>query len=163
MHSRMDTAPAHERDWGRILELCVAEVRRGLGTHRDAEDIAQEAFIRAWRHCDAVNDPAAFERWVRVIARREIARAWSRSAHSTEPREPEFFEATAGSADDPAEQRRFSDVVSGLPERHVQFLVLRYVGDLRHEEIARSLDISVSAAKVRLHRAHHRVRQALRD
>ncbi len=67
-------------------------------------------------------------------------------------------EAAAGTADD---RERLVQALTDLPDQMRMVVVLRDVYDLPHEEIARELGISQTAAKVRLHRARRRLREQL--
>jgi predicted RNA polymerase sigma factor len=67
-------------------------------------------------------------------------------------------ETAAGTADD---RERLVEALADLPDQMRMVVVLRDVYDLPHEEIARELGISQTAAKVRLHRARRRLREQL--
>jgi RNA polymerase sigma-70 factor (ECF subfamily) len=67
-------------------------------------------------------------------------------------------ETAAGTADD---RHRLVEALAGLPDQMRMVVVLRDVYDMPHEEIARELGITQTAAKVRLHRARRRLREQL--
>jgi RNA polymerase sigma-70 factor (ECF subfamily) len=67
-------------------------------------------------------------------------------------------ESVAGTADD---RQRLVEALAELPDQMRMVVVLRDVYDLPHEEIARELGISQTAAKVRLHRARRKLREQL--
>src|SRR5215470_13705498 len=70
-------------EWGAIHRVCLAEARRILGPGARADDAAQEAIIRAWRHWDRRTRPDAFAGWVRTIARREAYRIAAQGRRET--------------------------------------------------------------------------------
>ena len=65
-------------DWNRVSDACRRLARR-YGAHCDAEDIAQEALIRAWRFRSAVRRGERLDAWLAVIVRNEAARHRARS------------------------------------------------------------------------------------
>jgi len=91
-------------EWGAIHRLCLIETRRILGPGARADDAAQEAIIRAWRHWDRRSHSDAVVAWVRTIARREAYRIASHR-----PRETLTDEIEACSCDD-AQARRIDAV-----------------------------------------------------
>ena len=73
-------------NWDAIRRHCYAEARRLGRSHNDAEDVAQEAALRAWRNREACRDPARPWAWVEQITRNETYRLFSRAWH--DPRAP---------------------------------------------------------------------------
>ena len=59
--------PRRTPEWGAIHRLCLNETRRILGPGARADDAAQEAIIRAWRHWDRRSHSDAVPAWVRTI------------------------------------------------------------------------------------------------
>ncbi len=107
----MDAATLNRApEWGAIHRLCLVETRRILGAGDRADDAAQEAIIRAWRHWDRRSHSDAVVAWVRTIARREAYRI---AGHA--PRETLAADLEACSYDD-AHARRIDavDVRSAL-------------------------------------------------
>ena len=75
--------PRRAPEWGAIHRLCLSETRRILGAGDRADDAAQEAIIRAWRHWDRRAHSDAVAAWVRTIARREAYRIAGRAPRET--------------------------------------------------------------------------------
>jgi RNA polymerase sigma-70 factor, ECF subfamily len=129
----------------------------------DAEDIAQEAVLRAWRmqrSCRAPEDPWP---WLRQIVLREVARHYGRPWH----REVVTDASAERSEDlDPEEAERRADVARAMgrldPADRV-LLHLRYDADLTQSSIADRLDMPEGTVKVRLHRARNRLREDLEN
>src|SRR6266511_1043297 len=64
-----------EWDWEMVRITCWREARRVLGSNAMAEDVAQEAVIKAWRHRASCRSPERPLPWVAAIAHREALRA----------------------------------------------------------------------------------------
>jgi len=146
---------------------------RMLGNHDDADDLAQETFVRAHRALDRYDERWAFYTWLRAIAIRvglnEIAKRKRRRTASGEA-----FEAAAESvpeaAPDPidllAEAELHSAIRAACQELPPEFravLVLRSQEGLAYAEIARELDVPLGTVMSRLHRARAMIRRALAE
>jgi RNA polymerase sigma-70 factor (ECF subfamily) len=136
-----------------------------------AADVSQEAFIRAWRALPNFRGDAAFSTWLHRIT---VNVAWTlkkrKSRHTAQPLEesPEVpdprVEADPEHAGANVELRaKLSDALDQLNPAQRSVVVLKDIYGWSHNEVAESLGISVTAAKVRLHRAHLRLREHLRD
>lgn len=145
--------------------------RAVLGTDAEAEDLAQEAWVRAWSHLSQWEGRASFSTWLCRIALHE---GWARRRRGrrTEPleaaaergdhakggdhemREPASPEEGAEGSLYGAEIRTLlEDAVGSLPETYRTVFVLRQLEELSTAETAETLEISEEAVKVRLHRA----------
>jgi RNA polymerase sigma factor (sigma-70 family) len=156
------TTPHRAPEWGAIHRLCLAEARRILGAGHRADDAAQEAIIRAWRHWDRRAHSDAVVAWVRTIARREAYRIASQA-----PRETPTDELEPGSCDDADAQRidavDLRSALRRIDARDRQLLLARYWQELPHAETARRLGLTEATVRVRLHRLHNHLRTVLRE
>ena len=131
-----------------------------------AADVAQEAFVRAWRAVGRFRADARFSTWMHRIT---VNAAWSERSRQRRRRAESIddlvHEPAAGG---PSTERQAVDAVFGrslarallsLPLTLRAVVVLKDVHGWSHGEIAVDLGISVTASKVRLHRA----RLLLRD
>lgn len=140
---------------------------RLTGNQEDAQDVVQEAYLRAYRGMGSFRGDAKFSTWLyRIVANTASTHTTRRRRHRHEP-----LDATTGEvhADDyylPEAQAEGSDLrdrvksaIGELPPRLRSVMVLRDMYDMPHDAIAQELGISVSATKVRLHRARQRLRE----
>ena len=142
---------------------------RLTGNEQDANDVAQEAYIRAWRSIGKFRGDSQFSTWLyRITANAASTNTKRRRRLRTDPiddvREPidERREVQpAEMAESSESASRLARAVEELPESLRSVLVLKDVYGLSHEDIADELGISVAAAKVRLHRGRRRLRDVL--
>ncbi|MEX2658900.1 MAG: sigma-70 family RNA polymerase sigma factor [Acidimicrobiales bacterium] len=142
---------------------------RLVGNEEDARDVAQEAYLRAFRGIQRFRGDAQFSTWLhRITANCAATHLGRRLRH----RHDELPDDDAVTDDHPrhspelmaesnALRDRLTAELAELPPRLRAVVVLRDVYDLPHEAIAAELGISVAAAKVRLHRARKRLRERL--
>jgi RNA polymerase sigma-70 factor (ECF subfamily) len=150
----------------------VYAVARQLGLPSDAaEDVTQEAFLRAWRSIGTFRGDARFFTWLYRIAvneakrrlERQPARSLVRSLDDDRAVEPPDVrqEPYARVAD--AELRRaLAAAVVALPLKYRAPLILRDIEGLSTVDAAAVLGLSEAALKSRLHRARAAVRSAVR-
>lgn len=138
---------------------------------RDRElalDVSQDAFVRAWRAMPKFRGDAKFSTWMHRIT---VNTAWThrdkQKRHRLDPLDTLHREPEATSLD----PVRAGESVSASPHIEEALLdltasvravvVLKDVYDWTHTEISEYLNISVTAAKVRLHRGRKQLRSAL--
>jgi len=135
--------------------------RRYTGDPEEAEDIVQEALIRAWRHRDHLAEQEKMWPWLARIVANEAMRSLARRRWEREPEageEPPVDDALLASAP----QRL--DLARGLERLGVvdrELLRMRYDLDLTQVEIAARLGLPEGTVKVRLHRARAKLRRDL--
>jgi len=143
--------------------------RRLVGDPHLAADVAQETLIRAWKALPNFRGDAALSTWLHRItvntawthkkrARRHAAASLDDVSDVAAPMSVEHPEM----AGEILELRgRLRQALDSLPEAQRQVVVMKDVYDWSHAEIAEAMGISVSAAKVRLHRARARLARHL--
>jgi len=143
---------------------------RLTGNEEDARDVVQETYLRAWKAIRRFRGDAQFSTWLyRITAntsssmtqRRSRSRTDSLDDSGAEVIDERLFANPEASSEQSALHQRLSTAVAELPPKLRTIVVLKDVYDLPHEAIAEELGISVAAAKVRLHRARKRLRDAL--
>ena len=142
---------------------------RLTGNEEDARDVTQEAYLRAYRGLSKFRGESQFSTWMyRVTANCAATYLGRRGRHRHEEL-PDASELIDLRTDfDPELRADASDLRSrvmvaldALPPKLRAVVVLRDVYELSHEAIAAELGISGTAAKVRLHRARHKLRSEL--
>ena len=134
----------------------LAAARRVTGDSGLAEDAAQEAFFKAFRALDRYRPQSSFRAWVRAIAIRcaiDIVRR--RRPEGALPENP----AAPGD-----EEARHEDLdllraaLASLPPLDREIMLAREVEGVPDRVIAERFDLSVTAVRVRMHRARRRIR-----
>jgi len=131
---------------------------RMLGDATEAEDAAQEVFVRAWNQLHTFQQERRFSTWLLSIAsplcidllrRRKPVAPLDDVALYVESNEPEPDEVALQS-----EQRDIvKKLLNTLPDKYRSVTVLRYYNDLSYDEIVRMTGLTGSAVKTQLHRA----------
>jgi len=124
----------------------------------EAEDVTQDAYVRAFEHLDQFAGRARFSTWLTRIAVHEAsARLRRRGRHSDiEDSMPTLASSAAGPEQHAAATeigRAIEDAVDALPEAFRAVFVLRDVEGLSTAEVAACLEINAETVKTRLHRA----------
>lgn len=146
-----------------------------LGDDSEAEDVMQEAYVRAYRHLDQFAGAARFSTWLTKIAVYEaLARARQRRRFvgiEELTDHPDFARSpTRVPERDPEQQvldremhALLEAAIEALPPIYRSVFVLREVEEMSTAETATCLGLSEDAVKVRLHRARARLRRYLSD
>ncbi len=135
-----------------VYRLCY----RYLGQHEDANDLAQEVFLRAWRSIGRFRGDSAFSTWLYRIAvnaclnHRALKRVPTQDLPEALPDPSRGAEARAQDED---VARRVRGAIARLPEKQRATLVLKVYHDLSHEEVANVLGSSVGTVKSNLFHA----------
>lgn len=137
----------------------------------EAEDVVQDAWVRAFEHLGQFEGRAQVSTW---LVRITLHEAWARSRRRRrqDPLEDRAQEEAlmdpAIPGPDPekgaaaAEMRAIlEEAVAGLPESYRTVFVLRSIEDMTTEETAECLDLSIDVVKTRLHRARGILRREL--
>ena len=127
-----------------------------------AEDVMQEAFLRAWKSLDSLREAKAAKGWLFTIFRREHARQFERKQFQYQ--DVEEMDTIADSKmgyDDRAEAFALRNALTRLPQDYREPLEMQVLGGFSCDEIAEILDLSTSAVMTRLFRARKKMRQIL--
>jgi len=156
----------------RIYQHCY----RMLGNAHEAEDIAQEAFIRAYVNIHSFNDKRKFSSWLYRIAT-------NLSIDRIRKRKPDYFldakvKGTEGldmysqlqsEGNSVVEEVESNDIqafihgeIAKLPPKYRSIIMLRYLEEFSLKEISEMLDIPIGTVKTRIHRGREALRKRLR-
>ena len=143
-------------------------IARLVGSHgARAEDLTQEAFVRAWQALPAFRFESAFSTWLhRLAVNTALMELRSRRSRPQDEgdSDEEVFDLI-GSADSAGHTTALSmdleRAVASLPPRARAVLVLYDVEGWKHEEIAAELGMAVGSSKAQLHRARNLLRDRL--
>ncbi len=148
-------------------------VRRMVPNEEEARDLAQEAFIRAFRHLDQFDPERRFSSWLFRIANNLCIDHYRRRKLDTVPMVrgegedestwefPDSSRSPAESFSDRERGRRLAAVVESLPPAYRVVIVMRHQQGLAYEEIAEALELPLGTVKARIHRAHRLLREKL--
>lgn len=144
---------------------------RSLGDPEEAQDIAQEAFVRAWQGLPRFRGQSQFRTWLyRIVTNLCYNRLPRLRSELTALSEDQVLDIPAESQPDPlscledAEQRTFlHQQIEALPESQRLLVSLRFQQDLSYAEIAEVVSMPIGTVKTGLFRARERLRQALQE
>lgn len=145
----------------RYREPVYWHIRRLVVAHEDAQDAAQETFIRVFRSFSSFRGDSTLTSWIYSIATREALRLIERRHMMASLNEngAEIFSLRADNYVDyeQAEQVRLQQAILSLPTKQQLAFNLRYYDELNYDEIARIMDCKPSAAKVNYHVAKEKI------
>lgn len=162
----MARSSIRERQFERLCSPLKADLLRyAFWLSRDhalAEDIVQEALLRAWKSIDSLENVAAVKPWLLTIVRREFARTFERKRHET------VDIAALDTGNDPALAAAGNPEVDDMRQAMLRLepiyrepLVLQVLFGYSTAEIAAHLGISLPAVLTRLFRAREKLREEL--
>jgi RNA polymerase sigma-70 factor (ECF subfamily) len=126
----------------------------------DAEEAAEESFVRAFLSLKNLRKPESFYSWLLGTAGR-VAKEHFRSVAHRE-RDCEAAEAMVVNDEDSDESYPLEEAVAVLPETYRQVILLRYYEDLSCQEVATRLDMPLGTVTKTLSRAYSLLRQDLK-
>ena len=144
---------------------------RMLGTRAEAEEIAQEVFLRAYRGIAEFRGEASLSTWLYAIASRlcltRLASGQGRLSRSREPDDDAITLLPTAAPDPAAEAERkeleaaLRQAIAELPAERRLVVVLRDLEGLSYEEIAAALGLELGTVRSRLHRARMELKDRL--
>ena len=129
-----------------------------------AEEVVQEALLRAWKSLDALRDAAAAKQWLLTIVRRENARYFERRRLETVDIDNLTASQSALIAEAPNEELNdLREAIYGLEDDYREPLVLQVLMGYSTNEIAEIMGLKQGAVLTRLHRARLKLKEDVAD
>jgi len=151
---------------------------RMLGNRTEAQDIAQETFLRAYKHFDSLREEPAVRGWLKTVARNlclnhltryrsrwRFFSDWSKSGSDDPDWDP--VDSIPSPVADKSEAERsdertlLEELLSALPDQQRIPLVLYHFDEMSYEEIAATLKVSIGKVKTDIHRARHALKKKM--
>ena len=151
---------------------------RLVGNRDDAEEIAQEAFVKAYIHAEKYKTIAKFSTWLYTIAtnlvrnrmrslsrKPKIFSLWSKGRYDGEEEKPLDILDPQRSPEDKMNDSELSEIINQaiekIPEKYRTSFVLREINQLSYEEIAAVTGLKLGTVRSRINRARNFFRQIL--
>ena len=146
----------------RYQSALVAGLTHRLKNREEAEETAQEAFVRAWFNLGKLKKPGSFHSWLTGIAHR-VAREFQRKDKKLLRQKDELsVSPTTSSAEKPPDVD-LDRAIADLPDAYREIILLRYYGGQSCREVAESLEIPLGTATKMLSRAYAMLRESLKE
>ncbi|XXM71598.1 RNA polymerase sigma factor SigW [Lysinibacillus sphaericus] len=157
----------------KVFQICF----RMLGNRHEAEDIAQEAFIRAYVNIETFNQKRKFSTWLFRIATnlcidriRKKKPDYYLDAEVAGTDGLTMYSQVAADVQMPEDevenmelQETIQKEISKLPEKYRSVIVLKYIEELPLQEISEILDMPLGTVKTRVHRGREALRKQLKS
>ncbi len=153
----------------RYQDAVYAVALHSTGDFASAQDIAQEAFIEAYKSLPTLREPSRFPGWLHTITSRQCS-LWRRKQQDTTPfddlEEPQIQEASKTlSPDEELERKELRRIVlsaiAALPEKAGEVVTMYYIDGLSCSEIASFLSVPTSTVKGRLQMGRKQLKEEL--
>lgn len=149
----------YQRD---VYRLCF----RYVNDHEDANDLAQEVFVRAWRGISRFRGESSFSTWLYRIAVNACLNFRALRRPTTQELPETLADPAPGAvarAESDDEARRLRAAVSRLPEKQRATLILKVYHELTHEEVAGILGSTVGTVKANFFHALANLRRLMAE
>jgi len=162
-----------QKAFGRLVEhfqnRILSVVYGIVGTRHDAEDIAQDTFIKAYQSIGGLKTEAAFYSWlVRIAINTSLS--YKKSDHESQMVPLDAIEEPVYQGEPPdaymekqAGVERLNVLLAELSPEHRAVLVLREIEELSYEDIAAVLGIPLGTVKSRINHAREKLRLAVKE
>lgn len=144
-------------------------VRRIVIEHADADDVLQNAFIKAWKNIDKFRGDSSIKTWLYRIATNEsltfLNKKKKRNYQSMEDLQNDLRHSLrSGKYIDGEEiQLKLQEAILLLPEKQRLVFNMRYFDEMKYEDIANILDTTVGGLKANYHHAVKKIEKELRN
>jgi RNA polymerase sigma-70 factor (ECF subfamily) len=149
---------------GRYRDAACAVAYHYLGSFEEAQDAAQEAFVRAYVHLRELREPAKFGPWLRRITATVCVGLLRKQGDRPVSLETQAPRAAASPDEDlerAATRMVVREALSRLSRAARLTVTLYYINGYSHGEIAGFLDCPITTVRTRLHRAKKKLREEM--
>jgi RNA polymerase sigma-70 factor, ECF subfamily len=149
-----------ERTYRQVYTLAV----RLVGDRHEAEDVAQEAYLRVHRSLRGFRGDSSFQTWLyRIVANTAMTHLRKRGRFGDLADEPETVLrlADSGSSEGEVDMDHVRVALNALPDAQRVVLLMKDAYGFTCREIADEMGVSEGAVKVRLHRARRRLKDSM--
>jgi RNA polymerase sigma-70 factor (ECF subfamily) len=157
---------AFDRLVRRYLPRARILARRLMQDPDDADDLVQDAFLRALEKIGSFDVSRAFEPWfTRLLVNLGLDQRRKQAVRKTEPRDPERFAGTSSPSADAERSelgRALESALGRLPDRQRLIMTLFEIDGHSTEEVSRMLGVSQVTVRWHLHQARRTLREALK-
>ncbi|WP_342512006.1 RNA polymerase sigma factor [Sporosarcina sp. FSL K6-1522] len=133
----------------------------------DAQDLAQEAFIKVYQQLEKYDDKGSFSSWFYRVAINHCLDEFRKKRYKM--KQVEIQEETIGNVDSPEivffkneRSRQLERLIATLPEDERLIILLRYVNELSYQAISELVDIPLATVRNKLHRAKKKMRETVK-
>jgi len=151
---------------GRHRDWLVNHCTHRLGNQQDAQDVTQQVMLRAWQAIDRFEGRSAFRTWLYTIAENQCRSFIGKRMRYVQSEHIEqlvdLYSEGKSTSDEEcyAQKQAIATALQNVNDKALEVLELRFFRDYSLEEIATTLAISLSAAKMRLYRSLEQFRLA---
>jgi len=144
------------------------QIKRMVTEHADADDIAQQVWIKVWNKLDGFKMESEFTTWVFRVAYNEtlnfLEKQKKQSSHNLSEDLIDYENASGGSNDPKSSQIQIAleQAIQQLPEKQRFVFMLRYFEEHNYEKIAAITGTTVGGAKANFHQALKKMEEILK-
>ncbi|MGD8457928.1 MAG: sigma-70 family RNA polymerase sigma factor [Anaerolineales bacterium] len=149
-----------------VFNVCY----RLLSNYRDAEDMTQNTFIRAYKRLQTFDDQRPFGPWIRKIATNLCINVFQKNTPASVPYEGRYHNIPSNNGSTPEDIYRQTEqadtihhAILSLPPKHRVIIELRHYQELSYQEIAEILHIPLSDVKSYLFRGRKLLAERLKE
>lgn len=149
-------------------ESLYYHIRRIVISHDDADDVLQNALLKAWRNLDKFRAEASIKTWLYRIATNEsltfLKQRQKRSFQDIEDLQNDLRHSLSHGPyiDGDEIQMKLQHAILGLPERQRLVFNMRYFEEMKYDEISQVLEVSVGSLKASYHHAVKKIEHSLK-
>ncbi|MCT4604564.1 MAG: RNA polymerase sigma factor [Marinisporobacter sp.] len=160
----------HVNDYEKIVDKYSRKVHgyifKLVRNEHIAEELAQETFIKTYRHLDRFDTKKSFSVWILKIARntaldyfksKKRCSAYELKEELDFKDEDSILQNPANAVERKERLNLINEIINNLPKKYRELIVLKYFEELNYNEIALRLDISTDKVKWRLYQARKKM------